>query len=356
MSRYSPPVFDTPPRRILIIKPSAIGDVVHALPVLNLLRLRWPQSHISWLITPACAGILQGHPQIDELISFDRKGLAKSWRSLSTAREMFRFSRSLREHQFDLVIDLQGLFRSGLMAWETRAAIRVGSTDSREFGGIFHTHLAKLPRLQTGSLHAVGRYLTVAEFLGLGRDPVKFIFPTDDQDRQYIQQLLGDTGRFAVILPLTPWPTKRWPVEKFAALVEPLREKFGLQTVLAGGADAMEVAGSIPGVINLAGKTSLRQIVALLERADLVIANDTGPMHIAAALGRPLVTMFGPTNPVFTGPYQRMESVIKVDIPCSPCFSRKCSHQSCLRWLEVEAVLEAAGEQISAECKMQSAK
>jgi ADP-heptose:LPS heptosyltransferase len=120
-----------------------------------------------------------------------------------------------------------------------------------------------------------------------------------------------------------------------------------LTSVLAGGPDAVPLAASLPGVINLAGKTNLRQLVALLERASLVIANDTGPMHIAAALGRPLVTMFGPTSPVRTGPYQRMNSVVRLDIPCSPCFSRKCSHQSCLRWLEIDPVLRLAEEQLS---------
>jgi ADP-heptose:LPS heptosyltransferase len=149
-----------------------------------------------------------------------------------------------------------------------------------------------------------------------------------------------------VLLPGTNWETKRWPTEKFAGMVAPLRERFGLVSVLAGGPDAGAMASRIPGAIDLTCKTTLKQLTALLERADLVVANDSGPMHIASALGRPLVTPFGPTNPVRTGPFRRMDSVIRLDIACSPCYSRHCSHQSCLRGLEVEPVVRLAGEQI----------
>jgi len=345
MTPTAAPIFATPPQRILIIKPSAIGDVVHTLPILNLLRRRWPDAHITWLVTPACSGLLDGHPQLDEIILFDRKRFGRSWRSWSVARELAAFNRSLKTHQFDLVIDLQGLFRSGWLAWRTHAPVRVGSTDSREFAWLFHTHRAKV---DAAPKHAIERYLSVAEFLGLGREPIEFIFPTDDTDRRHIESLLPGGRPFAVLLPATNWPTKRWPIEHFAEIVQPLRDRFGLDAVLAGGPDALAMAPSLPGVVNLAGKTNLRQLVALLERADLVIANDTGPMHIAAALGRPLVTMFGPTSPVQTGPFRRMDSVVRVDIPCSPCFSRSCSHQSCLRWLGVGPVLDLAGEQLAA--------
>jgi ADP-heptose:LPS heptosyltransferase len=135
-------------------------------------------------------------------------------------------------------------------------------------------------------------------------------------------------------------------VEKFAALVAPFKERFDLACVLAGGGDAAAMADRVPGAVNLAGKTTLRQLTALLERAELVIANDSGPMHIAAALGRPLVTPFGPTNPVRTGPFGRMNSVVRLDIECSPCYSRTCSHQSCLRRLDIGPIIELAQQQM----------
>jgi lipopolysaccharide heptosyltransferase I len=345
LSKKTPrPNFDSPPGRILIIKPSAIGDVVHALPILNLLRRRWPASHISWLITPGCAGLLQGHPQLDEVIPFDRKLFGRTWKSYTAASKLLTFSLALRKKNFDLVIDLQGLFRSGLLSIATGAKTIIGSTSAREFGWMFCSNLAPI---DSWNQHAIERYLTIAEYMGLGRGPVQFIFATDAADRDHVDSLLPAGERFAVLLPAANWQTKRWPVEHFAELVKPLEARLGLKTVLAGAPDAAAMAPSLPGVLNLAGKTTLRQLVALLEKADLVIGNDTGPMHIAAALGRPLVTMFGPTSPVQTGPYKRMDSVVQLDIPCSPCFSRTCSHQSCLWQLRMEPVLRLAEKQLS---------
>lgn len=340
-----PPIFATLPQRVLIIKPSAIGDVVHTLPVLNLIRRHWPESHLSWLVSNSCAGLLLGHPQLDEVIQFDRKLFGRSWRSWHAFSEMSRFNRSLAERKFDLVIDLQGLFRSGWMAWRTGAPVRVGVSNAREFGGWFCTHLAPVD----AEAHATERYLQVAEFLGLGREPVEYVFAVNDEDRAYVERLMPGGKPYAVLLPATNWATKQWPVEKFAALVEPIGKRFGLDCVVAGGTDAAALAEKIPGAINLGGRTNLRQLVALLEGAQLVIGNDTGPMHIASALGRPLVTMYGPTSPMRTGPYQRLDTVIRLDICCSPCFSRTCSHQSCLRRLEVEPVMEMVARQLNRE-------
>jgi lipopolysaccharide heptosyltransferase I len=335
--------FPSPPRRILIIKPSAIGDVVHTLPVLNLLRRRWPDAHISWLVTPACAGLLERHPQLDEVIRFERRTFGRGWRSPRVAFDLVQFMRSLRERAFDLVIDLQGLFRSGWLAWTTRAPVRVGFANAREGGWLFYTH-----RVPTGTAqqHAIERYLTVAQALGCERGPVEFHFAVDDADREQVAAMTP-RGPYAVLMPGANWPTKQWPVERFAGLVTPVRERFGLESVVAGGPDVAHLAAKVTGAVNLAGKTSLRQLVALLERASLVVANDSGPMHIAAALGRPLVTPYGPTNPVRTGPYGRDQSVIRLDLPCSPCYSRRCSHQSCLQWLKIDPVLKLAEAQMN---------
>jgi lipopolysaccharide heptosyltransferase I len=331
------------PQRILIIKPSAIGDVVHALPVLNLLRRRWPDATIDWLVTPACAGLLEGHPQLDEPVLFNRRRFGKGWHNPRAAWDLLKWTLQLRRRRYDLVIDLQGLFRSGWIGWTTGAPRRVGFADARELGWLFYTDRVRLDSLEC---HAVDRYLKIARSLGCGAEPVEFQFATTDADRQAVAQRLGGVERFAVVLPGTNWQTKRWPIEHFAALVEPLQRQFGLQTVVAGGPGDAELAAKIPGALNLAGQTSLRQLTALLERADLVIANDSGPMHIAAALGRPLVTLFGPTNPTRTGPFNRPDTVLRLDIACSPCYSRKCSHQSCLQWLAPRAVLESARRQL----------
>ena len=325
--------------KVLIVKPSAIGDVVHALPVLNLLRRRYPAAHVSWLVTPACAGLLDGHPQLDEVIRFDRRRFGHAWRDPAAALALAAFHRDLYRRRFDLVIDLQGLFRTGWLSFSTGAAARIGTSTDREFGWAFATALAPVGGRDR---HAVDRYLSVAEFLGLGTSPVAFVFPTDDADRAAVAPLLP-AGRFAVLVPTTNWPTKQWPAARLAELVGPLRDRFGLASVVAGGAGTAPV----PGAVDLTGRTTLRQLVAVLERAAVVVAPDTGPMHIAAALGRPLATVFGPTDPARTGPYGRPDSVVRLDIPCAPCLSRRCVHQTCLTALTVEPVLATVAQQLS---------
>ena len=340
------------PGRILIIKPSAIGDVVHALPVLNLLRRKWPEAHITWLVTPTCAGLVQNHPLLNETILFDRRGWATA--SIGALRGLWQFSRMLREKQFDLVIDLQGLLRSGWMSRTTKAPVRVGFANARELAPLFYTH--RVP-IHTMEQHAIERYLSVAEALGCPRAPVEFHFAVDEPDRASVRELLQTDEPYAVLMPGTNWITKRWPPDYFAAVIGPLWEQFGLRTVIAGGPGDAKLAEQVlsstptpgnprPGdksardrVVDLVGRTNLRQTVALLERASLVLANDSGPMHIAAALGRPLVTPYGPTNPVRTGPFRRLDTVIRLDLPCSPCYSRSCSHISCIRWLTPEMIL-----------------
>ncbi|MGH7177202.1 MAG: lipopolysaccharide heptosyltransferase I [Tepidisphaeraceae bacterium] len=322
------------PRRVLLIKPSALGDVVHALPILNLLHRRWPDARISWLVNSTFAELLEGHPQLERVIRFDRDRLANSWWNPGALRDLGRFIGALRDEHFDLVVDLQGLLRSGLAARLSRASHRVGFANARELAWLFYTDRVRIDHRQ----HAMQRYLALAAAIGCGSEPVEFLFPVTDDDRRTIRDVAPDSP-FVVLLPGTNWPTKRWPVERFAAVVEPLARRFGLQSVVAGGADVNDIAVQIPGAVNLAGRTTLRQLVALLERADLVIANDSGPMHIAAALNRPLVTLFGPTNPDRTGPWGRDDAVLRIDIPCSPCYSRRCSHQSCLKWIGSEDVL-----------------
>ena len=337
-----------PPQRILIIKPSAIGDIVHALPAAARLRRLWPQAHLSWLATPACAGLLEGHPMIDQVILFDRRGMARWWRSWRSASAVRALSRRLKEGRFDLVVDLQGLFRSGYLAFKTGAPVRVGLASAREGAGLFYTHAIDD---SPADRHAIDRCLDVTRALGCPDGPVEFVFGVNDADRSAAAEMVKGIGRFAALLPGTNWSTKRWPAAHFAELARLLRERLGLQSVVAGGGDAAELAGLIPGAVNLAGRTTLNQLTALLERADLVVANDSGPMHIASALGRPLVALFGPTHPVRTGPYGRPDTVLRLAMPCAPCYSRSCCHQSCLRWLTAEQALNKARLQAGCDFK-----
>lgn len=309
------------------------------MPILPLLRARFPKSHITWLVSPSWLSLIEKHPALDATLVFDRHGLLNIRESENGVCRFVELARDLGEAHFDLVIDLQGLLRSGLIAWATHAPVRIGFGYAREGAWLGYTHHVATPHPER---HAVERYLDVAEALGCGRGPVTFDFGLQQSDRDSVAALLGKTNKFAVLLPGTNWETKRWPAKHFATLSERIRRELGLKVVVAGAKDAIPLAEQIPHDLNLAAKTSLPQLVALLERASLVIANDSGPMHIAAALNRPLVTVFGPTNPVRTGPYDRLNTVVRLDIACSPCYSRKCSHTSCMNWLTPDLVFEQA--------------
>jgi lipopolysaccharide heptosyltransferase I len=331
------------PRRILIIKPSSLGDVVHALPVLKPLRRRWPEARISWLVERAFAGLLEGLRGLDEVIPFEKERFRQAWWKPWAAAELVRFVRRLPREGFDVVIDLQGLLRSGVLARLTGAAVRIGFANARELAWVFYTH--RVP-IETMEQHAVDRYLKVAAALGCEGATAEFEFPVSEEDRRHIDGLIPREMRFAVLMPGANWKSKRWPVERFAELAGALRRRFGLESVVAGGGDEAKDAQRVGGAVNLAGKTTLRQLVALLERAELVIANDSGPMHIAAALGRPLVAIYGPTNPLRTGPYGRVDSVVRAEVSCAPCYRRRCWGRRCMWEVGVEAVLAAAQSQL----------
>lgn len=341
-------MLSTPPNKILIIKPSAIGDVVHTLPFLALLRRRYPHAYIAWLVTPMCAGLLDKHPMLSEVILFDRKRYGTAIKSPSAAKAFRQFTQSLKDRDFDLVIDLQGLFRSGYLAWKTGAKSRVGFGYAREAAPLFYTH--RIPKRE-GERHAIERYLDLAEELGLGRAPVEYPWNTTDEHRAKAAELLRPVSnpepRFAALIPGTNWETKRWPAERFKALARLLRAELDLPSVVIGAGGDKPLADAIQPDLDLTGRSSLPQTTALLEKATVVIANDTGPMHIASALGRPLVAIYGPTSPIRTGPHNRLETVIRLELPCSPCLSRTCSHTSCMNWLTEQAVMEQVKMQLS---------
>jgi heptosyltransferase-1 len=311
------------PRRILLIKPSALGDVVHAMPIAHLLKQRWPEARLSWLIARPFADVARRHPDVDEVIVFDRRGR-------ETGRRLFDLLLHLRDARFDLAIDLQGLLRSAAMTLATIAPTRVGFAYAREASPLaYNLRVGARP----GVRHALDRYLDVTERLGCGREPVRFDFGIDEADRAHAS-FLARTRRVALLLPGTNWQTKRWPAERFEAVAQWLRANTDIEPLVAGAKDAEELAPAIPSARSVAGMTTIHQLAALIERADAVVTNDSGPMHIAAALNRPMVALFGPTDPIRTGPWQMGDRVVRLDLPCSPCLSRRCSHQTCMRHLD----------------------
>jgi heptosyltransferase-1 len=343
-------------RRILIIKPSAVGDVVRALPVLTALRRRWPQAHIAWLVARHCSDVLIGHPALNQVIYFERKAYASVGRDLSVTRAFARFLAALRACRFQMVIDMQGLFRSGFFAWASGAEVRVGRGDARELAGLFYTHRAAVDERR---MHAAVLNAGMVAPLGVKAEPSTTDLYIPEEARAGARRTLCENGLpagapYVVIVPGTNWQTKNWPAQRFGQVAAGLWQRFGLRSVVVGTASqramAEEVRRQEPTAIDLCGASSLAELAALIEGARLVVANDSGPLHMADALDVPLVGIFGPTRAEVVGPFRRPEGVIRASLPCLGCGIRhldRCpAAHSCMKSVTAADVIDLAARQL----------
>lgn len=320
------------PGKILVIKPSSLGDVVHSLPFLNSLRFCFPSAEIHWVIAAGLEGVLEGHPMIDKLVVIHKD----KWKIISkaghTLREIRKLSRELKDERYDLTVDLQGLLRSGLICAASAAPVRVGFKEAREGSRMFYSH-----RIEGGrEVHAVERYLKIAAALGCESRVIEFPFAPAADVRGFLNDI---DGPYAVIVPGARWKTKIWPAENFGKVASFLPMK----SVLIGGKKEISIADDVVAfskgkAVSVAGKTSLQALIAIIRGACLVISNDSGPMHIAAAFGIPVVAIFGPTSPVRTGPYGEGHIIIKSDEKCSPCFRKQCDDLKCMKGITPDIV------------------
>ena len=358
-------------QRILLIKLSALGDVVHTFPVLNKLRRRYPTARIDWLTSPGVAELLAHNPAISNVIEFSRDEWAAPWR-LTPVIGAARLIATLRAAQYDLVLDLQGQLRSAIFAFGAGAPVRIGFDrpraavwktlsrkipdeakkhawqGAREGSWLAYTHHIPLPTLD---LHPVERYLGVTPMLGLDDGEPDFSFPIPPEASTRIDALLDyydiAKSRLVAMAPGTNWETKQWRSDGFAEVARHLLQK-GFAVALIGSdrerAVCEEVARLAPGTVDLAGETTLPELAALIRRATICLTNDSGPMHLAAALDRAVVSIFGPTDPVWAGPYRRDGAVLRVELPCSPCYLRQLSRcrydHACMANVTGTAVIE----------------
>ncbi|MER3415964.1 MAG: glycosyltransferase family 9 protein [Gemmataceae bacterium] len=329
--------------RIALVKPSALGDIVHALPVLEALRLRFPRAHITWIVQPAYAPLLIGHPALDAVLYFDRPVYGGSSGWLRAAEAIQRLWHDVRRAHFDLVIDLQGLLRSGLLAVASGARTRIGLADAREGARWCYTHC--IPT--AGLVHAVDRYWSVAEALGVGHGPKRFRVPIPAQASAQAEQLLAACRPpYVAIHPGARWETKRWPLASFLALAERIHQHVGGTIVWIGSVEeARRCQHLLPtgdGHLSLVGKTPLPLLAALLHRCHLVVSNDSGPLHLAAALGRPVLAPFLCTRPERNGPYGQRDHVVVTRVPCAGSLLRHCPLLACQQELTVDRLWPVA--------------
>jgi heptosyltransferase-1 len=323
------------PRKILIVKPSSLGDVVHSLPFLNAVKLSFPNSEIHWVIAKGLEGLLDGNPMINRLIVINKDVWKKISRTVDTLVEVRRLFKKIREERYDLVVDLQGLLRSGLITMASRAPARIGFTEAREGSTFFYT-----AKVRGGKdLHAVDRYLKIAAALGCEADGSAFPLPLIKESDSWVKAFKSDLKEYIVLVPGARWATKIWPAENFgkvASLVQVPSLVVGSRAD-RGIADKV-VEASRGRAVSVAGKTSLMELIEIMRGAKLVISNDSGPMHIAAALGVPVVAIFGPTSPERTGPYGGPHVIVRSGAACAPCFKKKCRDMKCMKEVTPEEV------------------
>jgi lipopolysaccharide heptosyltransferase I len=344
-------------KRILMIQPSRIGDIVFSLPTLSALRRTYPRARITWLVDDRCQDLVEGHPDLDEVLVVPFKAIEealkkRAWKGVG--QTFRRLKRELRSRSFDLSIDLHGLAKSALLVWMAGARFRIGSantTGMKEGSGFFSREIPPRPN----DRHTVERNLSVIDFLGGPTQEVLFQLTNSEDAQSQVREILGSAGRpgqerLAVIHPGAGWLSRRWPADRFAELINILGLIPGLRLAVIGGAAGGSQEGRLfeqlfslirVPVINLVNRLSLKQLVALLRETDLFIGNEAGPMHLAAALDRPLVAIIGPTRPELTGPFGGKALIIRKPVSCSPCRERNCSELTCMKAIEVTDVLEA---------------
>jgi lipopolysaccharide heptosyltransferase I len=344
-------------KRIAIFRLSALGDVINTLPALTALRRARPDAHIAWAVEAASAGILEGHPFLDELLVSRRKtwsGALKRLRNLrQTTGEFRRFCRALREGRYDAVVDFQGNLRSAVGTWLTRAPLRIGLArrSGREFNHLFLTFRVALPK---GPMHRVERALAILRAAGIETTDAAPVIPATEADKEKVGEFLASCGLapggFAVIHAGTSefGRYKQWPTERWAEAASRLSREMGLRVLLTRGPSRAEteeaeaIARRAGPAALVAPLLSLRELGELYRRCRLFLSVDTGPMHLASAVGAPVVALFGPKDPRVYGPYFGPRAIVEKPLECRPCRKRSCDDPRCMLAIQPDEVVAAA--------------
>ncbi|MDR1976744.1 MAG: lipopolysaccharide heptosyltransferase I [Campylobacteraceae bacterium] len=327
---------------ILIIKMSSLGDILHTLPFAAALRSRFGEAKITWLVHPQFADFLPSKPIIDEVICFDKEGF-KRLSLMDKIRYFCKMRQTLHSKKFDLVIDMQGLFKSAVLAAISGCKRRIGYCEMREGSGL----VSKAICGENKNAHVIERYLDVARYLGAKSEVIEFPMPNFDEAFESVRKKFGKIDEKYIVMAVgARWKTKEWPIEHFAKLAQMI-SKDGLRVVLVGGKDdkkkaekLVSLAGSeAKNITDLAGETTLGELAALIKNCAVFISADTGPLHIAAAFKKPLIALYGPTLANRTGPYaDDGASVILTSAACAGCLKKRCSDWHCMRDIAPEVV------------------
>lgn len=310
------------PENVLIVRPSALGDVCRTVPVLVSLRRAWPDARIDWVVRDSLAPAVAAHPDLTEIVPFPRSRFAGAWRRPAVAGEMVAWARALRRRRYDLVIDCQGLSRSGLITKLTGAPCRVGFRSARELAALAYTRRVD----HDPAAHTVDAMLALVAAVGV--EPVKDLrLHVNDDDRRWWadRRAAGGLDRYAVLAPTARWASKRWPTDRWRDLAAAMAGHGHERLVIVGGpGEETQAAGIAPEAMDLVGSITIGRTMAVIAAADVVVAHDSAPLHMAVGFDRPCVGLFGPTDPDIVGPYERPEAVVR---PASAAPARSYRHR-----------------------------
>jgi lipopolysaccharide heptosyltransferase I len=339
------------PRRILIVKLGAVGDVVHALYPLRALRRAFPDARIAWAVEDKSADVLAGQPDVDEVMVFPRRTAKGPWKALAT---FLTFARALRAFRPDVAIDLQTLFKSGLLTFLSGARTRIGFRKWRE-GNFLFTNVRVAARPE--EKHAVEKYLALLRPLGIepdraigaptGADPVHLVASVEQGAR--VDAFLATLPAGPPVVAVNPgasWATKRWPASRYGEVARALADDPGATIVVLWGPGELAMAEAVRAAAGdrafLAPETSLRELAHLLAHCALYVGGDTGPMHVAAAMGTAAVALFGPSDPARVGPWGVPSRIVEpLGFGCLHCWKRACRRR-CLEAIDAPTVTRAA--------------
>lgn len=359
---------------VLIIRLSALGDIIHGIPVAARIKERLPECRVSWLVEPAGVPLLASNPAVDRVICLPRRSwlnqLKNPARALAVVGDICGFMKEFRNTEYDAVVDLQGLLKSAVFALGANSKRRIGFKGTREGAEYLLTDSLDVGDYFGNERHVVEHNLDLADYacdiLGalpaVGKRYAQFSLPSPlPEENNIIEELLGfgsvgsqSFAKQVVLVPGTTWDTKVWPADKWAELAIRLFDSFQLRTILVGGPGEslpnqkieQQILRSAPQAqpLNLTGKTSLGELICLYRQANLVIGADTGPLHLAAAVAAtPVIAIVGATPSVRNGPYGQDCWSIELSLNCQPCFKKVCplGTHACLQDLTAEYVFEA---------------
>lgn len=333
--------------KVLIVKLSALGDVVQSLPVAMAMHRQNREVQVDWLVEQPTLGLLKGHPALTRVLVSPRHAITEG--DGEPIQEVKDFLKVLREVKYDAVVDLQGLMKSAILVALSRGRRKIGFRGGKEFLAAW----AYNERLEPydPDRPALQRYLDLLGPLGFEQPArVEFGLESSQGERERAVSLLGGEGGgpLVVLHPMAKWDSKLWPLRYWVDLVQRLA-RSGARLVLTGSADDQALgrlivrrAGLGEGLLDLTGRTGLKELAALLSLARLVVCTDTGVMHLAAAVGARVLALFGPTAPWRTGPFGSGHLVLRANLECSPCFDRDCPEPICMERLDPAQVAAAA--------------